>query len=792
MPRRYPTLALAGALSWIAVALPVSAMGATVEANETVARDCSAKRLAAGAPGVDHQRWTAPAAGFLTVTAGGGPRGDWDLALFRRGERRAAAASTSFGSDERAQAWVRRGEAIVAQACRRRGGPARLPLDFDLFRLSDVPEIPDERYSLESVPISGPEDLERLEALGLDVTHDVSQTDATVATYSEAERALLAVNGFEATTLIADLVEADAADREREAKATRRASHAKRGGPTLPSGRTAYRQYSDYTTEMKDLAEDHPAIAREVTIGTSVEGLPVQGLEIAGNVAATDDGRPVYLNMGVHHAREWPAGELPMEFAIDLVEGYGSNTRITNLLDDVRVFVFPVVNPDGFTASRSFGPDNGDDGPLPSDQLGAYKRKNCRPLNEAEAMIPCGLRTSSGVDLNRNYGAYWGGADSSSDVSAQNYRGPSPYSEPESEAVHQFTSDIHPTVFITNHTFTDDGKWMRQPGFDDVITVSPDEVAMKDLGDDMAAATGWTSELGYETLGDITGATEDWNYFAQGTYGYTPETRGVNFHPNYADAVIEEYLGDAQHPGLGVREAFLIAGERAGDATEHSVLQGAAPATATLRLHKEFQTPTCVGGPPPPCSTPSLFIDDVLDTTLDVPASGQYSWHVNPSGRPLHQAETWTMSCELPGEDPVSVQVAVDRGEAKTVDWDAACATDQPPPPNPMCRGEEATILGTAGDDRGVNRLVGSSGEDVIVGLRGRDVIRGVGEDDVLCGGGGADRLRGNDGFDNLYGDGGRDHLVGGANQDSLRGGRGHDRCRADAEDTLRGCVPNG
>ena len=46
---------------------------------------------------------------------------------------------------------------------------------------------------------------------------------------------------------------------------------------------------------------------------------------------------------------------------------------------------------------------------------------------------------------------------------------------------------------------------------------------MKDLGDDMEGATGWRSERGYETLGDITGATEDWNYFAQGSYGYTPE-----------------------------------------------------------------------------------------------------------------------------------------------------------------------------------------------------------------------------------------------------------------------------
>ena len=97
----------------------------------------------------------------------------------------------------------------------------------------------------------------------------------------------------------------------------------------------------------------------------------------------------------------------------------------------------------------------------------------------------------------------------------------------------EFSSGIHPTVFISNHTFTDEGLWLRQPGFDatffpqdSIGATTPDEAAMKDLGDDMEGATGWHSERGYETLGDITGATEDWNYFAQGSYGYTPEVRG--------------------------------------------------------------------------------------------------------------------------------------------------------------------------------------------------------------------------------------------------------------------------
>ena len=167
------------------------------------------------------------------------------------------------------------------------------------------------------------------------------------------------------------------------------------------------------------------------------------------------------------------------------------------------------------------------------------------------------------MDLNRNYGAYWGGSGSSNDATTQGYRGPSPYSEPESEAVHRFTSGLQVVTFITNHTFTADGKFLRQPGFDDVIALAPDEAPMKALGDQMAAATGWTSELGYATLGDITGATEDWNYFAQGTFGYTPEARGTNFHANYADSVIGEYDG-SQAPSGGGRLRGVPGGRRAG------------------------------------------------------------------------------------------------------------------------------------------------------------------------------------------------------------------------------------
>ncbi len=176
---------------------------------------------------------------------------------------------------------------------------------------------------------------------------------------------------------------------------------------------------------MKALVTSYPNHVRQVVIGTSLEGRPIEGVEIASNVNGSD-GRPVYLNMGITHAREWPSGEFPMEFALDLAQNFGSDPRITAMLERVRVVIVPVVNPDGFVASRSFGETPADDQdpvtggtlPLIAAGSGAYRRKNCRGVTPADQAIPCTARTS-GVDLNRNFGAYWGGPGSGSTPDSQ-------------------------------------------------------------------------------------------------------------------------------------------------------------------------------------------------------------------------------------------------------------------------------------------------------------------------------------------------------------------------------------
>ena len=88
----------------------------------------------------------------------------------------------------------------------------------------------------------------------------------------------------------------------------------------MPSGRTNYRRLPDYAADMKQLAEDHPGLVRPITLPyLTIEGRPVEGIEITRNPDALD-GKPVFVQLGLHHAREWPSGELALEWAYELVQ----------------------------------------------------------------------------------------------------------------------------------------------------------------------------------------------------------------------------------------------------------------------------------------------------------------------------------------------------------------------------------------------------------------------------------------------------------------------------------------
>ena len=101
-----------------------------------------------------------------------------------------------------------------------------------------------------------------------------------------------------------------------------------------------------------------------------------------------------------------------------------------------------------------------------------------------------------------------------------------------------------------------------------------------------------------------------------------------------------------------------------------------------------------------------------------------------------------------------------------------------------VCRGLEATFVGTPGADR----LLGTPGSDVIVARSGDDTISAGGGNDTVCTGYGNDTADGGTGHDTLLGEAGRDTLRGNWGHDTVRGGDDTDTLYGGpGEDTMLG-----
>jgi hypothetical protein len=643
--RLWPALAAAILLALVAApAAQASELDTALSIPATTERTCAAGP-ASGA-GIVQRTVTATADGLVHARLAGQGRGDWDLAVFGASNR-LVSGSASFGMRELAEAVVAKGEQLTVQACRRSGpaGGVRLTVDFLPLEIPTNPE--KVQLARVSLPNDGARDA--LEASGVDQTEHARPGIQDVLLYGAADAAKLRRAGLKFEVLVPDVVKADRAALSQGRAQARRAPG---DGSTVPSGRSDYRRLNDYSADMKKLVAENPDLVKPLTLPfPTLEGRPVEGIEITQDVSARD-GKPIFLQMGVHHAREWPSGEHAIEWAFELVKGWrAKDKRVRSLLNASRVIVVPIVNPDGFNLSREEMKD------VPVGPIGlvaeayantgfAYKRRNCRIQDFATpAPGQCGTQSNrtKGVDPNRNYGGFWGGPGASANPTNDTYRGPAPFSEPETRNVRALVSTRQITTLITNHTYSD--LVLRPPGLR-AQGDPPDEPVYKKLGDAMAAENGYSSEKSWE-LYDTTGTTEDWSYYATGGLGFTFEIgkaadgptgletlAGVGFHPPYPVGVTNEYFGKYPNGG-GNRAAYFKALESTADSKMHSVITGEAPPGSTIRLAKSFDTKTSpviqTSGPPKPAFT----FRDELDTTMRVPSSGFFELHANPSTRPV-------------------------------------------------------------------------------------------------------------------------------------------------------------
>lgn len=298
------------------------------------------------------------------------------------------------------------------------------------------------------------------------------------------------------------------------------------------SGYTVWKSYDEpggYRDQLTTIARDHPGVTKLVKLGTTYQGRDILALKMTQGARGQKDGsRPAAIFSATQHAREWIAPEVVRRLMYTYLERWEADDEPTKkLLQSTELWFVPVMNPDGyeytFTDERLW-------------------RKNLRD-NNGDGITQVG----DGVDPNRNFPAHWGyDNEGSSDIpSSETYRGPSPASEPETQAAIRLF-DLAKAEFLVN--YHSNGEWLLYNDGWQIGTPTADDPIYHALSGnlDEAAIEGYHPGLSSDVLYVTNGETDGYVQEANGTLAWTPELSpgcpGCGFvFPDDEQLVAEEF-----------------------------------------------------------------------------------------------------------------------------------------------------------------------------------------------------------------------------------------------------------
>ena len=114
----------------------------------------------------------------------------------------------------------------------------------------------------------------------------------------------------------------------------------------FPKGWEGYHSYTEMTAEVAAVAAAHPDIVHLFSIGQSYKGRELWAVKVCDNVNV-DENEPEVLFDGTHHSDEHMGVEMTLHIIHWLVDGYGVDPRITNIVDTREIWIVFLVNPDG-------------------------------------------------------------------------------------------------------------------------------------------------------------------------------------------------------------------------------------------------------------------------------------------------------------------------------------------------------------------------------------------------------------------------------------------------------------
>ncbi len=353
--------------------------------------------------------------------------------------------------------------------------------------------------------------------LGITIDHSEMKDNKVTTEISGSELDILKQNGISHTVLINDMA-AYYENRSKQDYLSKTSATGLCNDPTVvkPNKFHLGTMGGFFTlVEMQNILDSmsllYPSL---ITVKTplslqSIEGRNIWMLKISDN-PNVDESEPELLYSAVHHARE-PASLSQLIFYMwYLLENYSTNPDVKFLVDNTEMFFVPCVNPDGYVYNQTTNPSGG-----------GMWRKNRR--NNVGTY---------GVDLNRNYGYNWGydNMGSSPTPSSDTYRGPSLFSEPETQAMRNLCNGRQFQTALNAHTYSNllIYPWGYLPSY-----YTPDSATFVNWTTLMCETSRFLYGTGDQTVNYVTnGDSDDWMYGEQSTkpkiLSMTPEAGSAN------------------------------------------------------------------------------------------------------------------------------------------------------------------------------------------------------------------------------------------------------------------------
>ena len=354
-------------------------------------------------------------------------------------------------------------------------------------------------FHLVRIFLNNEQDLIKLEKLSLDFESATKGKDFVDLVVNDYELTTLASSGLNFSVLFDDY----------EKYLSEQIQQENRKEPVEPlsfklGSMGGFYKLNEIYERFDELAKNYPYFIQADTIGSSWEGRKIVAYAFGSNNTKSDE----VLITALHHSRE-PATVTTIVYFLNTIFDLAKEGKpeAEYLLQNRRIWVIPVLNPDGYYYNETRYPNGG-----------GMWRKNRRPINS----------TDTGVDLNRNYGPYefWNANNNGSSTNPKNetYRGPEPFSEPELQALRIFCFRHNFLMALNFHTY---GGMLIYP-YSALPSETPDSVWYRSFGMYIQPLTSYYFGTDLQTVGYATrGSSDDWFYTSDSTKGkvlaFSPE-----------------------------------------------------------------------------------------------------------------------------------------------------------------------------------------------------------------------------------------------------------------------------